>query len=224
MQRDKRLSNTTERKDIVIVGAGGFGREVAWLIERINASDPAWNLMGFVDDDRKIEGKKLYGYPVLGNIEYLDNKEAWAVCAIGNPTTRQTVVKRIEKMKHIKFATLIDPSVLCANDITVGEGSIICAGTIATVNVLIKKHVIINLDCTLGHDDVIDDYVTLYPSVNVSGNVKIGKGTEIGTGTHIIQGISIGSNAIVGAGACVIRDLPARCTAVGVPTHFVDHK
>lgn len=100
---------------------------------------------------------------------------------------------------------------------TIGEGSIICAGTILTVDISIGNHVIINLDCTLGHDDIIHDFVTIYPSVNISGNIVVGECVELGTGMQIIQGKNIGKESIIGAGAVVVRYIPDRCTAVGSP-------
>ncbi|MWK60345.1 transferase, partial [Pseudomonas otitidis] len=93
--------------------------------------------------------------------------------------------------------------------------------TIITVDIKIGNHVIINLDCTLGHDDIIHDYVTIYPSVNVSGNVEVGECSELGTGMQIIQGKIIGNETIVGAGAVVIRDIPDKCTAVGNPAKVI---
>ena len=101
--------------------------------------------------------------------------------------------------------------------VTIGEGTIICAHTIITVNISIGEHVIINLDCTIGHDAIIEDYVTLYPSVNVSGFTHIGHAAELGVGMQIIQRKSIGDYSIVGAGAVVVKDIPAKCTAVGIP-------
>ena len=99
----------------------------------------------------------------------------------------------------------------------IGEGSIICAGSIITVDIRIGKHVILNLDCTVGHDACLEDFVTVYPSVNVSGNVLVEECAELGTGTQIIQGKKIGAQTIVGAGAVVVKDLPEKCTAVGSP-------
>ncbi len=207
------------RKDLIIIGASGFGREVAWLVERINVVEPTWNLLGFLDDNPEMVGQCVDDYPVLGFCAAAaDYPDAWFVCAIGASQIRQQV---IGQMGDVKFATLIDPSVLCSERVTIGEGTIICAGTILTVDIAIGRHVIVNLDCTVGHDDVIQDYVTLYPSVNVSGMVTIGEATEIGTGTQIIQGKRIGSNAIVGAGAVVIRDIPDGCTAVGNPARVI---
>ncbi len=204
-------------RDLYIIGASGFGREVAWLVERINKVEPTWNIRGFIDDNESIWGSKEDEYEVVGGCEYLKQIDnAYAVCAVGSARTRKVITEKI-KDSGIKFATLIDPSVLISKRVEIGEGSIICAGTIITVDIKIGNHVIINLDCTVGHDDVIEDFVTIYPSVNVSGNVVLGKCSEIGTGTQIIQGKAIGTNSIIGAGASVTRDIPSDCTAVGIP-------
>lgn len=205
-------------KDLIIIGASGFGREVAWLVERINAQEPAWKLLGFIDDNQSIQGKHINGYAVLGTTSAIaDYPDAYLVCAVGAAKVRKNIIERIKENYNVKFATLIDPSVERSDYLNIGAGSIICAHSILTVNIEIGNHVIINLDCTVGHDVKLKDYVTVYPSVNVSGNVLIGECVELGTGTQIIQGKEIGSETIVGAGAVVVKDLPAKCTAVGSP-------
>lgn len=206
-------------KDLIIVGASGFGREVAWLVERANAVNPDWNLLGFLDDDESIQGAVINGYPVLGVIDDATGyPDACYVCAIGSAGVRELVIARlVEANPDIRYATLIDPSVEMSEYVEIGEGSIICAHTIVTTNVTIGRHVIINLDCTVGHDAALHDFVTLYPSVNVSGITDIGRCSEMGTGSAIIQTRNVGDYSIVGAGAVVVRDIPARCTAVGSP-------
>lgn len=208
-------------KDIVIIGAGGFAREVAWLIENINKSKRQWNLLGFIDDDENLHGKKLNGYDILGDIGYLNKlkNEVYCVIAIGDGKTRKQIVDRINKNR--KFATLIHPDVDLSSTNLIGEGCIICCGTILTVNIALKNHIIINLDCTIGHDAILEDYTTLMPSVNVSGNVFIDKYTTVGTGTNIIQGLRIGKNSIIGAGSVVIRDIEDNCTVVGNPGKII---
>jgi sugar O-acyltransferase (sialic acid O-acetyltransferase NeuD family) len=203
-------------KKIIIIGASGFGREIAWLLERINKTSKEWNLLGFVDDDNNLTGKIINGYPVLGNCNWLNNQEEniYAVCAVGAAQVRKKI---ITNLKNRKFATLVDPSVDISKSVELGEGSIICASSLLTVNIELGKHVIINLDCTIGHDVRIKDFCTIYPSVNVSGNILLNECVEIGTGTQIIQGLEIGSNTIVGAGATVVKNLPSNCTAVGCP-------
>lgn len=205
-------------KNLYIIGAGGFGREVAWCVERINDVTQTWNLKGFIDDNEKLWGKQEDEYLVLGGCEYLKQQEnAYAVCAVGNSKVRKQIIEKLSN-SGVRFATIVDPSVILSKRVSIGEGTIICAGTIATVDISIGKHVIINLDCTLGHDDVIGDFVTTYPSVNVSGNVVVGECCELGTGTQVIQGKKIVKNTIVGAGSVVIRDINESGTYVGSPT------
>ena len=218
-------------KPLYIIGAGGFGREIAWLVERINAaaiakgSNAPWDLKGFLDDNTDIYGKELDGYLVAGGHEVVENysSDVWCVLAIGSAKGRRKGIARLTPFPHIHFATLIDPGVVISRSVKIGEGCMICAGNIITVDVSIGNHVIVNLDCTVGHDAIISDYVTLYPSVNVSGNVNIGECSEIGTGSAIIQGIKIGSGVIVGANSTLIRDVEDEVTVVGSPAKVIKH-
>ena len=207
---------------LIIIGAGGFGRETAWLVERINKVKSTWEIVGFLDDVKE-RGQIINSYPVLGKIEDAAKyPNAYFACAIGNAKARRRIIENLTvRCPNIRFAILIDPTVEISPWTDVGEGSIICAQTIITVNAKIGRHVIVNLDCTIGHDAVLEDYVTLYPSVNVSGMTKIGKATELGTGTQIIQGRTIAPGSVIGAGAVVIRDMENSCTAVGVPAKWV---
>lgn len=206
-------------KDLIIIGASGFGREVAWLVERINAICPTWNIVGFIDDNESLWSTLIGGYKVLGGCERVtEHNDAYYVCAVGASKIRKKIITKIEEiLPSIKFATVIDSSVLISNRVKIGEGTIICAGNIITVDIEIGNHVIINLDCTVGHDAILSDYVTLYPSVNVSGNTNLAECVELGTGCQIIQGKTVGIETIVGAGAVIVKDLPAFCTAVGSP-------
>ncbi|SFN58139.1 acetyltransferase [Proteiniclasticum ruminis] len=203
-------------KNIVIIGAGGFGREVAWLIDDINKKKMEWNIVGFVDDNQEIQGNEVNGYKVVGNIDWLKEQELYVVNAVGDPIIKKKIIEKLDGSKN-QYPVLIHPSVIYSESVNFGEGAIICAGNIITVNIEIGKHVIINLDCTIGHDANIGDYSTVLPSVNISGFVKIEECVSIGTGSAVIQGVNIGRNTVVGAGAIVVKDLPANCTAVGSP-------
>ena len=206
-------------KDLIIFGASGFGREVAWAVERINKVSPTWNLLGFMDDDDSIQGTEINGYKVLGKIGDIKKyPDAYYVCAVGASRVREKIVNNMREINpDIKFGIVIDPSVEMSDLVTIGEGTIICANTIITVNISIGNHVIVNLDCTVAHDAILKNFVTLYPSVNVSGITEIGHAVELGTGTQIIQGKKIGDYVIVGAGAVVIKDIDKPGTYVGVP-------
>jgi sugar O-acyltransferase (sialic acid O-acetyltransferase NeuD family) len=203
-------------KDIVIIGAGGFGREVAWLIEDINKENTEWNILGFVDDKKEIHGTEMNGYEVLGGIEWLKSQDLNVVCAIGDPITKKRTIERLKDSNN-SFPVLIHPSVIYSDRVSFGEGSIICAANIITTDIKIGNHVIVNLDCTIGHDATLGDYTTVLPSVNVSGFVVTEKSVSIGTGSAVIQGVKIGVNTVVGAGSVVVKDLPDNCTAVGAP-------
>lgn len=213
----------SELKELYIIGAGGFGREVAWLVERINEYKPTWNLKGFIDDNKELREKTVGSYPVVGKIKDLltINTETWVVCAVGSAKMRKEIIQSLDSNPFLRYATLIDPSVICSNRIVIGDGSIICAGTILTVDITIGKHVIINLDCTLGHDAIVSDFSTIYPGVNVSGGVSLGKCVELGTGSRIIQGLNINDNVIIGAGAVVVRNIQEEGTYVGVPVRRI---
>jgi|SRR5690606_24516854 len=206
-------------KDIAIFGAGGFGREVKTIIDKINEETPnTYNFTGFYDDG--IEKDTIVnGYPVLGGIKELNRVETMLclVISIGDPKIKRRVLDKIIN-SNISFPAIIHPNSSISNDdIQIGEGTIICEGTIVTCNIKIGKFVIFNLMCTVGHDTVIEDYCAFMPSVNISGEVHIQKSVYVGTGAKIINLLEIGENAIVGAGAVVSKSLPANCTAVGIP-------
>lgn len=210
-------------QDIIIVGAGGLGREVVWLIGRINEINNAnWNILGFVDDGVEA-GTQVQDLTVLGGTEYLLNyeKNVHVVCAIAKSAIKRKVIEKLQTNTNISFPNLIDPSVVCADSVVQGMGNIVCANSVLSVNVQIKDFVLIDWNCTVGHEAILESYTTLYPGVNVSGNTVIGRETEIGTGSCIIQGKTIGQNAVVGAGAVVVRDIPGDCTAVGNPAKVI---
>ena len=206
-------------KDLIIIGAGDFGREISNIVERINAAGTdQWNLLGFVDDAPTMQGKTVDHYPVLGSCDWLKNypKEIYAICSLGVSATRKKVISKLCGV-NIKWATLIDPDARVYRDAEVGEGSVICGGSILAINAKVRKHVVMNLNCTLGHDSIVNDYSVINPGVNVSGKVQIGQCVDLGTGTKIIQGHSICDDVTVGAGGVVVKDINEIGTYVGVP-------
>lgn len=202
---------------IAIVSSGGFAREVLTLIKAINDHEPKFEIVGFIDDDKT---KTVHGLPIIGNDEEInDTKEPLSVVfAVGDPQ-----LKRKIRLKYsnplISFPTLIHPAAIIADpdNTRIGQGCLICAGTIITTDITIKDFVTLNLRCAVGHDTILGEYSAFMPSVIISGEVNVGEGVYVGTGATIINQINIGENTIVGAGAVVTKDLPANCTAVGVP-------
>jgi sugar O-acyltransferase (sialic acid O-acetyltransferase NeuD family) len=208
--------------EIAIYGAGGFARELAWLIDDCNMGADEYRAVCFIDDDPSMHDKELNGIPVL---DLMGARRAFprAACigGVGSPQVRERIMTKATEA-GFEYATIIHPRVERSDLITYGTGNVICAGSILTVNIRFGVHVQVNLDCTIGHDAVLEDYVTLAPGVHVSGYVHIGRRVYIGTGANIINGtknrpLVIGEDAIIGAGACVVRDVPANMTVAGVP-------
>lgn len=205
-------------KKIAIIGAGGFGREVKMLIDQINDVNPKYEFIGYYDDGIE-KSTKINNHSVIGNIYDLNKVDELTdvAIAVGNPQIKQKIISKLNN-KNISFPTLIHPSVIIGSEeVVLGVGNIICAGTIITCNVTIENFVILNLNCTVGHDTVIKSYASFMPSVNISGEVVVNESAYVGTGAKIINQLEIGKNTIVGAGAVVSKTLPANCTAVGIP-------
>ena len=208
-------------KNIVIYGAGGFGRETSLLIHQINSKSPTWNVIGYCDDGKET-GERIDKRTVLGGMSYLkeSKEELSVVLAIADPATRENIRKQLSNPR-LKFPTVVHPSVEISESCSIGEGSIICAGAIMTVDISIGAFSIVNLCCTLGHDSVLQDYVSLMPAANISGNVTIGRCTYIGAGAIVLQGISIGEYSVVGAGAVVNKSFENNKRIMGVPARSI---
>ena len=206
-------------KKVVIIGAGGFAREVLDICEACNQKKPTYEVMGFiVDQQYGSPGTLINGKPILGEYSWLENnaEQVLVTCAVGAPHHRYQLINRAQNL-GCKFVTLIHPSAILTRWVTYGEGVIITAGCILTNQISIGSHVHINLNCTIGHDAVINDFVTLSPGVHVSGNVLIQQGCYIGTGANIIEKINFGAWSIIGAGSTIVNDVPPNTTVVGVP-------
>jgi|TARA_B100000315_G_scaffold156705_1_gene145239 sugar O-acyltransferase (sialic acid O-acetyltransferase NeuD family) len=211
---------------VVIVGAGGFGREVLEIFKAQNQISMVWNILGFIDENEKLHGKETNGYPVLGGLEWLkahNNTNLGCICAIGNCEIRKQVVERLQAM-GIKFYNAIHPSVIMSEFVELGEDIVICAGVVLTVNIVLGNHVQINANCSIGHDAIIGNYCSLLPMVIVNGNDQLGEGVYVGTGANFIHEVSVGEWTTVGAGTVVIKDIPAKVVAVGVPAKVIKVK
>jgi sugar O-acyltransferase (sialic acid O-acetyltransferase NeuD family) len=206
-------------EQIVILGAGGFGREVLDVLIAQNRILKKWEVLGFIDENPAKWGQVLNGYPVLGSFDWfstVDSNKIKVICAVGDNRTRAKMVEKAKEM-NLKFANVIHPTVVSTDFVKLGEGVIICAGCILTNQITIGNHVIINLDVTIGHDTVIEDYCNLNPGVHVNGGNKVCTGAYVGTGAVTIQDVTIGRWSVIGAGAVVIENIPDEVVAVGVP-------
>lgn len=208
---------------IAIYGAGGFAREVAWLLSSLDKRR-AFEFIGFIEDgadgEHLLNGKPVFSWERFSNTF----GDAIVAIGIGTPKSREKLVARCSA-SNFSFATLVHDSVAISDLVELGTGSIVCCGSILTVNIEIGAHVHVNLDCTVGHDVRIGDFATLSPGVHVSGNVHIGKSAFIGTGATIINGTAadplvIGDGGVIAAGSCVTRSTEPNCLYAGVPAEL----
>lgn len=207
-------------QQLIIYGAGGFGRELAWLAEEVGRAGDL-RVAAFADD-AALGITALNGFPVIPLLEAAARWPGAAVAVgVGAPKVRERLTAAAMQA-GLQPITLVHPRVERSRWVTMGDGVVVCAGCIVTTNVVIGHHVQINLDCTIGHDVVLGDFATLAPGVHVSGNVNIGARAYVGTGAVILNGtpdapVVIGDDAVIGAGACVTKSVPPGTTVVGVP-------
>ena len=209
---------------IVVVGAGGFAREVRWLIEEINraASTRTFQFLGYVVSDLARVSEHDSVAEILGDYRWLD-EHAHEVDAltigIGTPGARLRVGADLSRrLPKLAWPLLVHPTAIFDRGTChLGDGTIVCAGVNGTVNVTLEPFAMVNLACTLGHEAVVRGGAVLNPTVNISGGVEVGKGVLVGTGAQILQYVRIGDGATIGAGAVVTKNVPPGETWIGVP-------
>ena len=194
------------RRAIYIYGASGHGLVVANIAKKSGYSD-----IILIDDGAN---------PYLSFDDIRDNNSIDIALGVGDNRVREKLFNRVKEY-GFKIITLIDPTAVIADSVTIGEGTIIMAGVIINPLAKIGKGVILNSASVIEHENTIEDFVHISPSVALSGNVTIKRATHIGVGTSIIQGICVGENSIVGAGSVVVRDINSNSVAYGNPCRVI---
>lgn len=207
-------------KDIVIIGCGGLGREVCQYLNDINAVVPAYNVLGFIDDNPFLWNETVGGVRVLGGRDMLPmmshNGNLYAFCAVANPQVKVNLYALMSELT-IRTVNIIHPTAYLTPSVILGENVLIGPFCVLTTDIRIGNCVHINPQCGIGHDACIGDYSTLYWNVNVSGAVRIGKRCEIGSQTVIKQLITLADDVVTGAGSVVVKDVATGVTVKGVP-------
>lgn len=202
---------------LYIFGAGGHGREIAWLARSVF---PGVEILHVVDAARHLTS------PINGaDVRLLDTIEPTPddgfITAVGDAGLRMRAADRMHQT-GLSPVTLVHPSAVLAPTVRIGAGSVVCAGVVLTDNVLVGEHAVVNIGCTLSHDVRIEDYATLSPGVHIAGHVVVRRAAMLGVGSSVINGtaaqpIVIGVGATVGAGAAVIDDVADGVVVAGVP-------
>ncbi|NTV99792.1 MAG: acetyltransferase [Oscillochloris sp.] len=211
-----------QRRPFIVVGCGGFGKEVLWSAKKLDAIHSTYEILGYCDDDLAKKGQIVYGYPVLGSPEQVDadrSEKPCFVCSIGNNPVRARVVARMLALGWTPV-TIIDPSVIVAEDVTIGVGTYVGEYSILCPNARIGNHVIVNNLTTIGHDAVLGDFAQISPGARVSGGSVVDEGATLGSNAVIVQYKRVGRYATLGACSFAMTNIPDGATAVGNPARI----
>ena len=205
-------------RPVAVIGAGGFGREVLDILR-----DQSRTLLGVFDDSPALADLALLSQQkvsFLGSvqmmIEQFQPDEIEYVIGIGTGNVRKLIDNKLTPL-GFEPATLVHSTSSQGFGVTFAPGTVICAGARLTTNISIGRHTHVNINSTIGHDSILQNYVTVNPLAAVSGSVHIGECVLVGAGAFIVQGKTIGDSGVVGAAAAVMKDVESNITVVGVP-------
>ncbi|MEE2710452.1 MAG: acetyltransferase [Gemmatimonadota bacterium] len=210
-------------KHVVIIGAGGHGREVLDILRHQMERTSDLSVLGFIDETPDTAGKMIDGAEILGDWDWFETADldnVYVVCAVGKPAVAARLAERANSL-DLSFINVISPLAYISPFATLAHGVAVFPNVIVNTGVSVGSHCILNVGSTVSHDTKIGRYSNINPGAHLAGNVSIGEGCYIGMAANVIQGTSIGEGTVIGAGATVIRDTPANVTAVGVPARVI---
>ncbi len=190
---------------LIIIGASGHGKVVADIAKRNGYDD-----IVFLDDDESV--KECAGFPVVGRTDEAPEGEVFV--AIGSASARKRLMQAYGDREN---PVLIHPNATVADDVILGDGTVVMAGAVINPGTSIGRGVIVNTSSSVDHDCTIGDFVHVAVGAHLCGTVHVGDNTWIGAGSVVSNNISVAHDCVLGAGAVVVRDIPANCTAVGSP-------
>jgi sugar O-acyltransferase (sialic acid O-acetyltransferase NeuD family) len=202
---------------LVVIGAGGHGRETLDIIEAINDREPTWDFLGFLDRgpvDEEVLARR--NAKCIGDVDVLAELDGRYVIGIGSGAARRRI-DQLARSWGREPAVLVHPTAVIGADVHLSAGVVIAAGAHVTTNVVIGRHSHVNVNSSVHHDCRVEDYVTVSPGVTVCGNVTLCDEAFVGAGATLNPGVRIGEGAVIGSGSVVVGDIPPGITAAGVP-------
>lgn len=210
---------------IILLGASDHARLIIDTVEK----EQRFAILGLLDQN-KPEGAECLGYAVMGKVTDLPAVMAAhgalsGLIAIGDNWVRRQVARLVAGIvPEFNYVSTIHPSAQIARNVSIGEGTVVMAAAVINANARVGRHCYVSTKASLDHDSEMEDFASLGPGATIGGNVRIGGGTAIALGANVIHGITIGEHAVIGAGATVVREVPGRVVAYGVPARTVRNR
>lgn len=198
-------------KDLIILGAGGTSFELIEIAYAMNAVEPQWNILGFLDDNKSLHGKLVYGYPVLGSLpDSMKYPEAFFASSIGNaydPKLRKVVRAKIP-FDNGHFATLIHPTAVICTTAKIESGVILYPNVCISANTYVGHDVFMGHNCVIGHESTVGPHTIMSVAVSIPSDVHIGECCYLAVGCAFRHQIKVGNNCLIGVGTKVVKDVP----------------
>jgi sugar O-acyltransferase (sialic acid O-acetyltransferase NeuD family) len=208
-------------QDLVVVGAGGHGREVFDTLLAVNADRPTFNVLGVVDDaPQHTDRLERIGLELLGDVDWLVEHPCTYVLGIGTSGPRRALSDRLGAA-GMTAATVVHPGAHIGPDCRLGEGVMVFDRSTVTTNVTLGRHTHLNIGCSVQHDTVVGEFVQFSPGVLVNGDCVLGDDVFLGTSASVTRGHTVGDGAKIGAGAVVLHDVDPGTLVVGAPARPV---
>lgn len=203
--------------NLIIAGAGGFGREVFTWARQTWGFHGQWRFKGFIDDNPHLYKAELHPHKIIGTIgDYEPEGDEYFLCAVGKPEMKEHIAAILLK-KGMKPATMIHPSVIIGRNVELGEGVILCPNVVLTCDIILGNFVTLNVATAVGHDSIVGDWTQTSAFCDLTGASKVGKSVFFGSRASLLPKLVVGDRAVVGAGSVVIRDVKPGQTVFGVP-------